>query len=104
MPRAYDMPRPKGMTEQLGCDHRFRFTEFASLCSRVVLMSLTIRTATSNSNVFIPRFSPRAGPSPADPRRAHPGPSRPGASPTRPRREPSAERRHRPRRPGGIYV
>ena len=69
MPRAYAMPWRKGMTEQLGCDHRFRSTVFASFCSRVVLMSLTIRTATSNSNVFIPRFPPRR---PADPCLADP--------------------------------
>jgi hypothetical protein len=54
VPRAYEMPRRKGMTAQLGCDHRFRSTVFASFCSRVVLMCLTIRTATSNSNAFIP--------------------------------------------------
>jgi hypothetical protein len=46
------MPRREGMTMQLGHDHRFssaacgstmcRSTEFASFCSRVVLMSITI--------------------------------------------------------------
>lgn len=57
------MPRPKerkDMTAQLGRDHcfsvMFRSTVFASLCSRVVLMSITIRATTGHSNVFIPLF------------------------------------------------
>jgi hypothetical protein len=65
VPWAYEMPRRKGMTAQLGCDHRFRSTVFASFCSRAVLMSLTIRTATRHSNVFIP-IPAASRPRPAD--------------------------------------
>src|SRR3984957_20146984 len=57
------MPRQQGMATRLGRDHGFRFawnlsacTVFASFCPRVVLMSLTIRTLTRKSNIFIPTF------------------------------------------------
>jgi hypothetical protein len=63
VPEAYEMPRQQDMATRLGRDHGFRFawnlsacTVFASLCSRVVLMSLTIRTPTKKSNIFIPLF------------------------------------------------
>jgi FBP C-terminal treble-clef zinc-finger len=63
VPGSYEIPRQQDMATRLGRDHGFRFawnlsmcTVSASFCPRVVLMSLTIRTLTRKSNIFIPPF------------------------------------------------
>jgi len=67
VPWAYEMPRRKDMAERLGWRHELRCifsstalvsTVLASLCSRVVLMCLTVRATTGRRNVFIPRPPP----------------------------------------------